>query len=325
MCRYDTSKRLSVKFGSSTTDEMCIDFLSYWPVQTDQRTGHQINICSFVQLRLGAATLCGDNSRFNEMVSPNFDFPFVPNPAFEDTVGAPSNFSKPGTCRESPASSLSPSEEPQTSSSPSPVAVSTTPEPVAPSPTPPVSESPEPTDSGETVCFPASATVLTRDGRAKRMDALHVGEEVLVAPGKYSPVFAFSHADALRRYSFLRLHLSAAPSATGGKAFDAVLTLTAGHLLYVNGGALVRAREVHEGDWVWSAQGHQLHVVDVSVVQDVGLYNPQTLHGDIVVDGVVASTFTEAVLPRVATAWLAPLRLAYKAVGLDASAIMVWH
>lgn len=48
--------------------------------------------------------------------------------------------------------------------------------------------------------------------------------------------------------------------------------------------------------------------VSVRKVEKEGLYNPQTVHGDIVVDGIVASVYTEAVQPRVAHAMLAPMR-----------------
>lgn len=40
-------------------------------------------------------------------------------------------------------------------------------------------------------------------------------------------------------------------------------------------------------------------------------FNPQTLDGDILVDGIVTSTYTTAVAPRVARAVLSPLRLLY--------------
>jgi hypothetical protein len=55
----------------------------------------------------------------------------------------------------------------------------------------------------------------------------------------------------------------------------------------------------------------------VELVRGVGLYNPQTLHGDIVVDGVRASTYTEAVDPVFAHAVLAPVRAVYRWFGVE--------
>ena len=35
----------------------------------------------------------------------------------------------------------------------------------------------------------------------------------------------------------------------------------------------------------------------MTVVRDTGLFNPHTMHGDIVVDGIVTSVYTTAVAP----------------------------
>ena len=48
----------------------------------------------------------------------------------------------------------------------------------------------------------------------------------------------------------------------------------------------------------------------------VGLYNPHTMDGDIVVDGTVTSTYTAAVAPSLAHAVLWPVRMLY-ALGVD--------
>ena len=53
------------------------------------------------------------------------------------------------------------------------------------------------------------------------------------------------------------------------------------------------------------------------MVTDVGLFNPQTKHGDIVVDGVRVSTYTHAVHRNMAHAMLAPFRLARARLGLS--------
>ena len=60
-------------------------------------------------------------------------------------------------------------------------------------------------------------------------------------------------------------------------------------------------------------------VTGVDVVERVGLYNPQTVAGDIFVDGVLASTYTTAVEPELAHALLTPLRAAFRAMGVGVS------
>ena len=54
----------------------------------------------------------------------------------------------------------------------------------------------------------------------------------------------------------------------------------------------------------------------VRSARKTGLYNPHTLHGDIVVDGVLTSTYTAAFSPTLAHVALAPLRALYRA-GVD--------
>jgi Hint module len=46
-----------------------------------------------------------------------------------------------------------------------------------------------------------------------------------------------------------------------------------------------------------------------------GLFNPQTLHGDVVVDGLRASSYTTAVEPAVAHRLLWPLRVLFERTG----------
>ncbi|GAB0490594.1 hypothetical protein MMPV_001831 [Pyropia vietnamensis] len=56
-------------------------------------------------------------------------------------------------------------------------------------------------------------------------------------------------------------------------------------------------------------------VTRVTRVRRVGLYNPMTLHGDLIVDGYRVSTFTTDVHPLLATALLAPARALYYTTG----------
>lgn len=161
---------------------------------------------------------------------------------------------------------------------------------------------------GGSTCFPGSATVLREDGERVRMDVLKVGDRVEIARGKFSPVFMFTHRAAGVKSSMIRL------STNGG----ATLTLSPGHYLYV-GHQAMPARNAAAGAYVEFA-GKQEGIAAVEKVQAEGLYNPHTLHGDIIVDGFHVSSYTDACPPDAAQAALAPFRALRAATGMSVEA-----
>jgi Hint module len=159
-------------------------------------------------------------------------------------------------------------------------------------------------------CFPASATVQVKDGSIVRMDALKIGDLVKVSPTDFSAVFMFTHKIAEGLNPFVSITTASGTS----------VTLSAGHFIYANS-ALVPASSVAVGDSLETLTSFADRVVSVSQVQQVGLYNPQTVHGDVIVDGVRSSTYTTAVEPSVAHAILAPFRSAYSYFGMHTSSL----
>ena len=114
----------------------------------------------------------------------------------------------------------------------------------------------------------------------------------------------FSHRLEEASYNFIEL-----------KTATTTLAITPNHFLYVNG-ELREARFVSAGDNLTLASGEQDTVLSVGRVQKDGIFNPHTLSGDIVVDGVLTSTYTAAFSPTLAHVVLAPLRALYRA-GVD--------
>lgn len=151
-------------------------------------------------------------------------------------------------------------------------------------------------------CFPSSATVELANGKTKNMDQVVVGDKVRVGPKEFSEVYFFSSEMSETTSKFTKI------VAEGG----AELLLTGNHYLYVNG-ELATADTVKTGDVIVLANGTKAPVVEVTSAWSSGLYNPHTLHGDVIVDGVKTSTYTSAVHPRLAHALLAPLRTMYSA------------
>ena len=150
-------------------------------------------------------------------------------------------------------------------------------------------------------CFPASSTLTLSSGASVKMASLRVGHHVLARAGHHSPVFTFSHADAEHVTRFTRI----------AAANDAVLTLSPGHYLYVND-VLIPARSVRVGDSIETNTGHKVLVTSVSSIHALGLYAPHSMDGDLIVDGIRVSSYTEALHPTLAHNLLAPLRVAYR-------------
>jgi Hint module len=155
-------------------------------------------------------------------------------------------------------------------------------------------------------CFPASATVELSTGETKRMDELNVDDRVRVGASEFSPVFMFTHKLNEVVNTFIQLHTASGHS----------VSATPGHYLYINGD-LAPASSIKVGDMMTTADGEATRVVQVSRVLGSGLFNPQTVHGDIVVDGIMSSTYTTAVAPSIAHKVLAPFCAAYAAVGFS--------
>ena len=160
-------------------------------------------------------------------------------------------------------------------------------------------------DKKEPSCFPGHATVELKTGVAKEMRFLQVGDVVKIGHDHYSPVFAFTHRDKFAKSSFIRLSIQ------GGVE----LLVTSGHFVYVNSNELVPANTVAVGQALHLGDGSFSAVVSITREISTGLYNPQTLHGDIIVDGVRTSTYTNAIEPTAAHCALLPLRVWYQMSG----------
>eukprot|EP00042_Codosiga_hollandica_P043428 m.411307 g.411307 ORF g.411307 m.411307 type:complete len:246 (-) comp56552_c0_seq18:120-857(-) len=153
-----------------------------------------------------------------------------------------------------------------------------------------------PSSSGP--CFPEDATVELENGDTKTMAQLAVGDKVLVGPNLFSEVYMFSHKNTDATATFVTL-------ATSG---NHSLALTADHYIYAND-KLMTAGSVKVGDVLQAADGSEVSVTAVSSTTARGLYNPHTLSGDIVVNGIKTSAYTAAVAPGLAHGLLWPVRL----------------
>lgn len=176
-----------------------------------------------------------------------------------------------------------------------------------------VDDDPTPQPSDDGVCFPGHATVKLESGNVKSMRELEVGDRVEVGRGVYSDVFMFTHKMPDVMHEFVTIRVGSVEKVV------ASVTLTHGHFLYVNG-KLTAAGSVVVGDELELVSGERGAVVDISCALHKGLFNPQTVQGDLVVDSVRVATYTTAIQTGVAHSLLAPLRMLYGLVGWTTSA-----
>lgn len=158
-------------------------------------------------------------------------------------------------------------------------------------------------------CFPAESLVMLADGSRKSIQQVQVGDFVQVGPSKFSPVFMFTHRflETVRPFTVLTTS-------------RANISLTAGHFIYVND-KLVPAEQAQPGDFIELHDGSKHPILNIRTQLKKGLFNPQTVHGDIVVNGIRASTYTKAVAPPTAHTLLTPLRFLFRFTGWYTSAM----
>ena len=181
-------------------------------------------------------------------------------------------------------------------------------------------------------CFPASATVRTESGLLKAMSEVRIGDRLLMARADgslgYEDVYLNTHRDAVVATSYIVLTLASGRSLSLSPLHFIPIATTADQPWGAR--VTVGADEVREGDQVRSqgAGGQPVRdsVVAVAAEVAVGAYNPLTMNGTIVVDGVVASAHSDWFLDgivsadaeaKVYQAILAPVRLAYRVLGPD--------
>lgn len=139
-----------------------------------------------------------------------------------------------------------------------------------------------------------------------KMSELRVGDTIKAVDNNgrvfWDQVYFFGHADQTSIGEYLQFELTGLDAPT--------LELSRKHFLLGCLGGLrctwtehvqSYAQEFRQGDYIWIApHGHseleQRQILEISSVEAKGLYNPYTLSGTIVVNGVVASAHSNWIL-----------------------------
>jgi len=140
------------------------------------------------------------------------------------------------------------------------------------------------------------------------MDALAIGTRIQV-PSKvahvseYSEVYLFGHRqpDEYAEYVIISL------------ANDKALAVSPNHYVYVNSGKELKlASAVKIGDLMLLDTVQAVSVVGIERRIEKGVFNPHTLQGDLLVDGVKVSSYTSVIPPMMGHILLTPMRVAYR-------------
>lgn len=146
----------------------------------------------------------------------------------------------------------------------------------------------------------------------REMRNLQIGDEIAVSWKRFSPVIGFTHRSPIASASYVQIRTES------GHAVVA----TVAHMMYViRDGQKVPTgiEEIIVGDEVPVVQDGRDEtsvVISVKRINSVGLFNPHTLSGDIVVNGVLCSTYTKYVPMYTAHCLLAPIRAGYRIASL---------
>jgi len=146
-----------------------------------------------------------------------------------------------------------------------------------------------------------------------------VGDRVLAftsADGEafYSDIYFFGHRKNGGIYDFVEIEVD----------HSDVIVMSRNHLIQVRESLdfepraevknpiLVAAHMVRIGDLVFSVRSNSWHPVSrISMNRHVGLYNPHTIHGTIIVNDILVSCYTDVVSNQLAHSLLLVERLVY--------------
>jgi ELWxxDGT repeat protein len=182
---------------------------------------------------------------------------------------------------------------------------------VTPGPTP------APTPIPSCSCFSLLNTVQVKDKGLVAMGDIKVGDQVQVGNGNFARVYTLAHINENQEAEFLQIHV---------EGMDEPFEITPNHLLFVYEGKgrgtkeVLPASMVQVGSQLVAASGRAVRIIGITRVRRKGIFAPFTTTGEMVVGGVVVSTYAlfydtdEVGFPisfqQMAHAAMAPLRIA---------------
>ena len=158
-------------------------------------------------------------------------------------------------------------------------------------------------------CFPSGATVFTPSGPMQIKD-VRVGDELMSEDGSFSSVYLIGHKDNSAVIDFIKI------TALNGQS----VLMSPFHFIQCDGQYMF-AKDVKPNMTVtmWQTSTRKdVKIMSVESVSDVGLHNPYTMSGSLIVDGFAVSAHSEWFLedyvgaryiPSIYQMLLSPIRL----------------
>jgi len=135
------------------------------------------------------------------------------------------------------------------------------------------------TKKSKSKCFSSANTVEVQGRGLISMDSLKIGDYVLAGKDQFSRVYSFLHLDRNVKADFLQIH---------AEGLETPLEVSPDHMVFVKSARFpVRASQIKVGDMLVGEN----KVTQVKSVKRRGVYAPVTETGDIVVSGVLASSY----------------------------------
>ena len=302
-CTFDTTTVLPgpVLGGEETTDEMCDNYLSYYPFVGSFVNPTLFTYCSSYNQGLNPAfvdfddrtpfvtlDLAGDVLVFSYDTDPAQNvaaccsandngascealYLATNGEACAENSDCLNNFCDEGLCKQPSLATSAPSVPP----TPLPT--------LQPTPLPTSPPTTAPTRRESKFCFSSVNTVDVHDATDPvDMKDVKVGDLVRTADGLFEPVYGFGHRQTNERAEFLRIYVD---------SMKAPLELSAEHMVFVNERHSVPASALVPGDSILLGSGESSTIERIESSVSNGVYAPFTPSGTIVVNGVLASTY----------------------------------
>jgi len=166
------------------------------------------------------------------------------------------------------------------------------------------------------ICFSSSSTAIVKGKGETTMDSIDVGDQVLTAMGDYEIIYSIDHRSKTKLTHFIQIDYSLLPLTTATITEDGdnssttknghnnkrqqqqqhknmkPLEITSKHMLFLVGKENpIPANTVQIGDQIQTLGGPGT-VTDISTITKKGFYNFLTKSGSIVVNGILASTYS---------------------------------